>query len=122
MQSTKDESGWGHRVGGGFARVHHSIYQKKRAQQHGFGDADNIGDVSGSLSFGSSSKDSYSPTMAEEFDNVGYNMQFLRHDAGIVSQRKWQNSMDYDDENGDMDRSQFLGQESARGSPISSFW
>ena len=122
MQSTKDESGWGHRVGGGFARVHHSIYQKKRLQQNGFGDVDNIEDVSDSVLFASSTKDSYSPTIAEDFNNVGYNMQFLRHDAAMVSQRKWQNSMDYNNEKGDTDRAHFLGQESVRSSSVSSFW
>ena len=122
MQSTKDESGWGHRVGGGFARVHHSIYQKKRAQQYGIGDVDNVEDVSDSVLFASSTKHGYSPTVAEHFNNVGYNMQFLRHDAAMVSQRKWQNNIDYNNENGDMDRDRFLGQESVSSSPVSSFW
>ena len=114
MQSTKDESGWGLRIGGGFARVHHSIYQRKRAQQNGIEDDGDIADVSSSLQlFSTSKKNSYSRSITEAFNNVGYNMQFLRHD----SQKNWE-----DDGMGANDKvghTQFLEEESVKGS---SFW
>ena len=112
MQSTKDETGWGHRVGGAFARLHHS---KRLIQNNNVNDEDFIEDLPGSLSFASRKY----PREEDNFDNVAYNMQFLRHDASLVSQRKWMDNADWDDEGGYQRHS---AQDDVRSSPVSSFW
>ena len=121
MQSTKDESGWGHRIGGGFVRLHHSVYQKKRLFQNGFDNEDNIEDLPGSLSF-ASRKSSFGRSMAGNLDNVGYNMQFLRHNENPMARTKWEYNQDWDDEEGALSNIPNLAHDDVKSSPVSSLW
>ncbi len=85
MQSTKDESGWRHRGGGGgFARLHHALYQKKRLQQNVIWDSDQIEDLSSGLST-SSTGDSFHPSEFGDSSSIGYNMQFLQQAASTAT-------------------------------------
>ena len=123
MQSTKDESDWGeNRAGGGFVRLHHSIYQqKKRILLNGIENVDNIEVLPGSLSF-MSRKDGYSNTMETDLDSADYNMQFLRHDNTLVSHRKWK-ELNFDLAHGRYEnrREGYLDQSGVSSSPVSSF-
>ena len=94
MQSTKDESGWTHRGGGGgFARLHHSLYQKKRLQPNGIWDSDQVEDLSSDLLFTSSTGDSFHPS--DSASNIGYNMQFLQQaTVSAATRRNWQKRID----------------------------
>ena len=124
MQSTKDESSWEGRIGGGFVRLHHSINQKKRFfTQNGVEDESNIQDWPTSLSF-SATKDGYSlPLANKHFNNrVGYNMQFLRHDANQISYKKWGDQEEWTDGIGDSNNIHHSVQDDVRSSYVSSFW
>ena len=125
MQSTKDESDWDGRIGGGFVRLHHSIYQKKRfLKENGIEDESSIEDWPSSLSF-SASKEGYSLPFANnnDFNNrVGYNMQFLRHDANQISYRKWKDHDEWNNRIGDVNNIHHSEQDDVTSSYVSSFW
>ena len=124
MQSTKDESGWEGRLGGGFVRLHHSIYQKKKfLKQNGIVDESSIEDWPTSLSY-SATKDGYSlQTGTNNFNNrVGYNMQFLRHNANQISYRKWKDHEEWNDGIGNANSIHHSEQDDVTSSYVSSFW
>ena len=124
MQSTKDESSWEGKLGGGFVRLHHSINQKKRFfKQNGVDDENSIHDWPTSLSF-SATKDGYSlPLANNDFNNrIGYNMQLLRHDANQISYRKWRDQEEWDSGIGDANNIRHSVQDDVTSSYVSSFW
>ena len=122
MQSTKDESAWGHRGGGGFARLHHSLYQKKRTQQDLNLDPDEIENLSSGLFFTSSRSDSFHPSEFGDSNNNDYNMQFLRHATSSSTRGKWQKETEYYGSKEDMPVRFIVERGGVSSSPIHSNW
>ena len=124
MQSTRDETAWGHRGGGGFARLHHASYRKGRriTQQN---DLSSFEDLPSGWMFSSTSGgsgDSYSSMHPDSNDDADYNMQFVRQrGSDRFVRRKWQKIMGSDHADS-MDGAVFFENTDVSSSRIPSTW